>query len=197
MPSSHYSWETKHQAPTSTTFSVSSWARLVSGGLQGVRTADMEDIKYLFTSCCCFCTERCKGLSAKLAAKSGPALAASALVSKRFVVYLASFLGVSFYFEQSRLVCQKLQRLGTVDDKGLEQYPPKRGKRGDWGRREQGGRGWRPGRRGLWGGVRGCCPPSTLWRGVSKAGGHSLLWQGRYHWPAGRSVEALGLPDDE
>ena len=44
-------------------------------------------------------TERGKGLSAILASKSGPALAASALVSKRLVVYLASFLGVSFYLE--------------------------------------------------------------------------------------------------
>ena len=44
-------------------------------------------------------TERGKGLSTIPASKSGPALAASALVSKRFVVYLASFLGVSFYPE--------------------------------------------------------------------------------------------------
>ena len=44
-------------------------------------------------------TERGKGLSAIMipASKSGPALAASALVSKRFVVYLASVRGVSFY----------------------------------------------------------------------------------------------------
>ena len=46
-------------------------------------------------------TERGKGLSAIMipASKSGPALAASALVSKRFVVYLASVLGVSFNLE--------------------------------------------------------------------------------------------------
>ena len=59
----HYSWKTKHQVPTSTTssFSVTSWARLVSGGLRGVRAADIEDIKYLFTTGVNG-TERCKGL---------------------------------------------------------------------------------------------------------------------------------------
>ena len=72
----------------------------MSGGLLGVRAADMKDIKYLFTSGGDD-TERGKGLSAIMipASKSGPALAASALVSKRFVVYLASVLGVSFYLE--------------------------------------------------------------------------------------------------
>ena len=65
----------------------------------GVRAADMKDIKYLFTSGGDG-TEHGKGLSAIPASKSGPALAASALVSKRFVVYLASgVLGVSFYLE--------------------------------------------------------------------------------------------------
>ena len=66
-----------------------------------MRAADMKDIKYLFTSGGDD-TERGKGLSAIMipASKSGPALAASALVSKRFVVYLASgVLGVSFYLE--------------------------------------------------------------------------------------------------
>ena len=82
----------------STNFSVTLWAKLVSGGLRGVRAADMEDIKYLFTRGV-DSTERGKGLSAIPTSKSGPALAASALVSKRFVVYLASFLDVSFYLE--------------------------------------------------------------------------------------------------
>ena len=88
-------------------------------------------------------TKRCKGMSAIPASKSGPALAASDLVSKRFVVYLASVLGVSlnsFYLEDDlsaglqsdrRLVWQKLQRLGTVDDKVFERYPPKKDKKGD------------------------------------------------------------------
>ena len=68
--------------------------------MQGVCAADMKDIKYLFTSGGDG-TERCKGpgLSARLASKSGPALAGSTLVSKRFVVYLASVVGVSFYLE--------------------------------------------------------------------------------------------------
>ena len=61
-------------------------------------------------------------------------------MSKRFVVYLASVLGVSFYLEDDqsaglqsdrRLVWQKLQRLGTVDDKVFERYPPKKDKKGD------------------------------------------------------------------
>ena len=58
----------------------------------------MKDIEYLFTSGGDG-TERGKGLSAIPPSKSGPALAASALVSKRFVVYLASVLGVSFYLD--------------------------------------------------------------------------------------------------
>ena len=66
----------------------------MNGGLLGVRAADMKDIKYLFTSCR-DCTERGKGLSAIQASKSGPALT----VSKRFVVYLASVLSVSFYLK--------------------------------------------------------------------------------------------------
>ena len=84
----------------------------------------MKNIKYLFTSGGDG-TERGKGLSAIPPSKSGPALAASALVSKRFVVYLASVLGVSFYLETTDprvskainvFVWQKLRRLGTVDD---------------------------------------------------------------------------------
>ena len=65
-----------------------------------LRAADMKDIKYLFTSGGDG-IERGKGLSraAIPASKSGPALAASALVSRRFVVYLASVLGVSFYLK--------------------------------------------------------------------------------------------------
>ena len=94
-----------------------------------MRAADMKDIKYLFTSCGDG-TERGKGLSAILASKSGPALPvtpASALVSKHFVVYLASVLGVLCYLKTTnpqvskammpgdrRLVWQKLQCLGTV-----------------------------------------------------------------------------------
>ena len=60
--------------------------------------AGMKDIKYLFTSSGDG-TERGKGLSAIPASKVGPALDASALISKRFVVYLVSVLGVSFYLE--------------------------------------------------------------------------------------------------
>ena len=71
---------------------------LASSTLRGVRAADMEDINYLFMSGGGG-TERCKGLSAIPASKSGPALPVSALVSKRFEVYLASVLGVSFYME--------------------------------------------------------------------------------------------------
>ena len=49
-------------------------------------------------------TESGKGLPAIPASKSGPALAASALVSKRFVAYLASFLrlDVSCYLKMTR-----------------------------------------------------------------------------------------------
>ena len=65
-------------------------------GKRGVRAADTENIKSLFTSGSDG-TERGKGLCAIPASKSGPKLAASALVSKRFVAYLTSFLGVSFY----------------------------------------------------------------------------------------------------
>ena len=54
----------------------------------------MKDIKHLFTSGGDG-TERGKGLSAIQASKSGPALT----VSKRFVVYLASVLSVSFYLK--------------------------------------------------------------------------------------------------
>ena len=49
----------------------------MSGGLRGVRAADMKDVKYLLTSGGDG-TERGKGLSAVPASKSGPALAASA-----------------------------------------------------------------------------------------------------------------------
>ena len=58
-------------------------------------------------------------------------MAASALVSKRFVAYLASFLGVSFYLKTADprvskaidvLYGKELQRLGAVDDKVLEDY---------------------------------------------------------------------------
>ena len=68
--------------------------------------ADMKDIKYLSMSGGDG-IERGKGLSAIPASKSGPALAASALVSKRFVVYLAYVLGVSFYFETTDLRVSK------------------------------------------------------------------------------------------
>ena len=72
----------------------------MSGGLQAVRApaADMKDIKYLCTSGGDG-TERGKGLSAIPGSKSCAALAASALMAKRFVVYLASFLRVLFYLE--------------------------------------------------------------------------------------------------
>ena len=58
----------------------------------------MEDIKYLFTSGS-HGTKRGKGLCAIPASKSGPALPTSAFVSKRFVAYLVSILGVSFYLK--------------------------------------------------------------------------------------------------
>ena len=58
----------------------------------------MDDIEYLFTSGG-YSTLRSKGLSAIPASKSGPALVASALMSKRFVTYLASFVGVSIYLK--------------------------------------------------------------------------------------------------
>ena len=120
-------------------------------GMRGVRADDTEDIKYLFTSEGDG-TERGKGLPAMTASKSGPALATSALVSKRFVAYLASFLGVSFYLKTTDprvsraidvLYGMELQRLGAVDDKVFEdyvlrkmtaryeRYPPKKGKKGD------------------------------------------------------------------
>ena len=120
-------------------------------GMRGMRADDIKDIKYFFTSWG-DCTERGKGLPAIPASKSGPALAASALVSKRFVAYLASFLGVSFYLKTTDprvsraidvLYGKELQRLGAVDDKVFEDYvlrkmtawyesyPPKKGKKGD------------------------------------------------------------------
>ena len=68
--------------------------------------SDIKDIKYLFTSGRDG-TESGKGLSAIQTSKSGPALAESALVSKRFVVYLASVLGVSFYLETTDLLVSK------------------------------------------------------------------------------------------
>ena len=96
-------------------------------GMRGMRVDDIEDIKYFFTRGGDG-TERGKGLPAIPASKSGPALAASALVSKRFVAYLASFLGVSFYLKTTDprvsraidvLYGKGLQRLGAVDDKVL------------------------------------------------------------------------------
>ena len=112
----------------------------------------MEDIKYLFTRGV-DSTERGKGLSAIPASKSGPALVASALMSKRFVAYLASFLGVSFYLKTTDplvsraidvLYGKELQWcLYAVDDKVFEdyvlhnmkawyeRYPPKKGKKSD------------------------------------------------------------------
>ena len=120
--------------------------------------ADIEDIKYLYTSGGNG-TERGKGLSAIPAPKpvwrtgvSFYPMTTSPQISKAIDV----------------LYGKELQRQGAVDDKVAM-----------WshcGRREQGGRGRRQGRRGRWGGVRGCCPASTPWRGVSKAGGHSLRW---------------------
>ena len=104
MLCSHYSWKSKHQAPAyRNDFFVASRASLVSGELLGVLAADMEDIKYLFTSCG-DCTERGKGLSAIPASKLGPA---SALMSKRFVAYLMSFLGVWFYLRTTNLRISK------------------------------------------------------------------------------------------
>ena len=119
----------------------------------GVQAADIEDIKYLFTSGGDG-TKRGKGLTAS---KSGPALAASALVSKRFVAYLTSFLGVLFYLKTTdprvskaidvlyTMFNKELQRLGAVGDKvcqdrdyvlrkimaWYERYQPKKGKKCD------------------------------------------------------------------
>ena len=83
----------------------------MNGGLRGVRAADMKDIKYLFTSCR-DCTERGKGLSAIQASKSGPALAANALVSKRFVVYTWRPSWV-FHFTSRRLIRWSAKRQET------------------------------------------------------------------------------------
>ena len=118
----------------------------------GVRADDMEDIKYLFTSGG-YGTDRGKGLPGTPASKSSPALPASALVSKRFVAYLTSFLGVSFYLKTTDplvsraidvLYGKELQWcLYAVDDKVFEdyvlhnmkawyeRYPPKKGKKSD------------------------------------------------------------------
>ena len=88
--------------------------------MRGVQEAEMNYIQY-WLACCSDCSKRCKGLSAIPACKSDPALAASALVSKGFVAYLASFLGVSFYLKKTNLRVSKaidvlygkeLQRLG-------------------------------------------------------------------------------------
>ena len=87
----------------------------------------MKDIKYLLTSGGDG-TERGKGLSAIPTSKSGPALVASALMSQRFVVYLASVLGVSFYHETTDqrvskaidVLYKELPCLGVVDDKVFE-----------------------------------------------------------------------------
>ena len=77
-------------------------------------------------------TKRGKGLSAIPASKSSPALAASALMSKRCMTYLGSFLGVSIYSDpqtidplvskeiNTHIVSPKLQCLGTVHDKVFE-----------------------------------------------------------------------------
>ena len=93
-------------------------------GMLGVQEVDMNNIQY-WLACCSDCTKRCKGLSdiplMIPACKSGPAPAASTLVSKGFVAYLVSFLGVSFYLKKTNLRVSKaidvlygkeLQRLG-------------------------------------------------------------------------------------
>ena len=71
-------------------------------GMLGVQAdTSLEYISYLFTSGS-DCTKHCRDLPAILpipASKSGPALSTSALMSKRFVAYLASFLGVLFYLK--------------------------------------------------------------------------------------------------
>ena len=82
-------------------------------------------------------------------------------MSKRFVAYLASFLGVSFYLKTTDprvsraidvLYGKKLQRLIVVDDKVFEDYVlckmtawyvTHQKREGRWGRKEQGGRGRR------------------------------------------------------